>query len=519
MIVNQPQSSKNFSKWLKSELNAILYERDVLLKFTKDHASSRTTNTELESLWYMHTNACLDVYSWTITHSEILPPESRPLAGEALYYSIQNIASLQAFGVDPSQRLTTCLHYKLKNSDFIPKLHSPLDITIHRLRILQSYGAANVDAWDQYKTLDVRKVLIDSMSPSMFHRISGRSTFASNGFDAYTALSSPLNYYDETISDIARFQKTALEHQNYAQCLGMTDFVYEHRSSPVRWMLALERRRIARLRGTLYDEQDRRHPPSNMPLLSPKTREFWDSCPGKGFRKDYTEHLALIDLVAELLRCELDVEQTYLLRAQQLCASISPPSPEVFTGVEIRSQGLHAKVFAIMAAVRDTNFAIVETGLLTLFTDLVAMTSDEQLDYIRDEPELGIVVADIATALECMRTSVLLSTKLRNRLPKSGKGRALADSIREVAQEGSKRLMAATRERIAGLDAGFTPDEVLAEMAKHGEDFKTLGEDFKTLGERVLGIVGTGLAATVLRNLQAAAKSSLEGVLKIKVAA
>lgn len=207
--------------------------------------------------------------------------------------------------------------------------------------------------------LEVRHMLVETAAPMLFCQISATLPFGVKGFDPHLEIKRHLKFYKEMLTMVPQHQELAFDHQNYDHCiryvavrrsyyaaykdtvhqtssithgmllmiLRMHDFLREIKASPVRWMLGLERRRIARLRGLSYDGDDILHDPAHMPVLGEMTRDLWAHAPT--MTHDYIHLLACIDDLDECIRRSAEDEGIYLARIRIRHPKIRRSSPTV----------------------------------------------------------------------------------------------------------------------------------------------------------------------------------------------
>lgn len=132
---------------------------------------------------------------------------------------------------------------------------SNFNARIMQIKLLAHLGL-HFAAWESYKQLDVKEIVFEALCPLFFTRIAFTGLQASENFDPRREMAKPLQFYETALSKIHKYEELAIESQNYAHMIHIEDLAHQIRNSPTRWLLGLERRRIARLRDLQYDRLD-----------------------------------------------------------------------------------------------------------------------------------------------------------------------------------------------------------------------------------------------------------------------
>ena len=111
-------------------------------------------------------------------------------------------------------------------------------------------------AFETFNELGVKEILTDSLSPLLFTGLSLRHPFPSVSFSPYSQIGKFLKFYSDSLSNIPRYQKIALDWGNYTQALEFDKFSSRLQNSLTRQLLRYERRSISRLTLLCNDEDD-----------------------------------------------------------------------------------------------------------------------------------------------------------------------------------------------------------------------------------------------------------------------
>lgn len=129
------------------------------------------------------------------------------------------------------------------------------DAKLVQLSLCISSGQLS-QAFETFNELGVKEILTDSLSPLLFTGISLRHPLPSAFFSPYSQIGKFLKFYSDNLSNIARYQKIALDWENYAQALEFDKFFLQLQNSLTRQLLRYERRSISRLTLLCNDEDD-----------------------------------------------------------------------------------------------------------------------------------------------------------------------------------------------------------------------------------------------------------------------
>lgn len=102
-------------------------------------------------------------------------------------------------------------------------------------------------AFQAYKKLKVKELLIERCAPTFFARISFSHPHTTKSFNPVQEITNMLLFFTKSHSQITKYQRVALQEKNYAQALQLDKFAMQIRTSFCYRMLIQERRRILRI--------------------------------------------------------------------------------------------------------------------------------------------------------------------------------------------------------------------------------------------------------------------------------
>lgn len=208
--------------------------------------------------------SCVRLYFISLTHTVTLPEKAAEPGDAACILAAKVLLLLGTIEKSSTRQIQAlCLL-----SFLISQSKYNSDARLACISTALSAGLS-LTAWEAYKGLDVKKILHEKLSPKMFVDISILQPFALPQFDAYDAMKTPLNFYEQSLMEVPEYQELALQSGNYAGVGGMRDFVQRLRHSPSRATLIYERRRIARLNHVTYDRIESVPDVQPFPMASP----------------------------------------------------------------------------------------------------------------------------------------------------------------------------------------------------------------------------------------------------------
>lgn len=284
----------------------------------------------------------------------------------------------------------------------------------------------------------------------------------------------------------------------------MHDFLHELEASPVRWTLALERRRIARLRNATYDSEDLMHEPALIPQpQSKKTRDIWKYAV-TAVSEHYIYYLAYLDDFAELIRRQSAPDELFYLTRLKDRRSKLIPTPGQRQSIQI-----HDLLTVLAEALANSDQPLTLAAIKGLSTHLTSLCEDDTLQDALSAHLQGPLPAynsGVSFTLESLITSIKLCKKANTGL-KDRKIKAEAEAAEQIARRIIKVLHDGIGNDLAALHA-LQQDEHLVERVVGPA---TEG-DFR---QSILKLVGPDRARDYFTSVIEGSRQTLQSLLKI----
>lgn len=331
----------------------------------------------------------------------------------------------------------------------------------------------------------------------------------SRGFRPYIELGKHLDSYRDAMNKVPHHQDMALERDHGAQCIGMQDLLFELRASPVRWMLGLERRRIARLQRIKLDEDDLGYAPEHMPrTLSSATRKPWAYAAGQ-VTCTYVHFLAHLDDFSRLATCEPVAENGIIERVKERQATYLDES-------------------SITKDLQQAERAILNSyKRLTLVYEILLVGSPDMLnealrqlvkkvDALQAPPQRrdSILVPSYQYHMHCSLSLELIDTVLKTCKKVSSRMKRIevktkVSSLETSSRKASEAIQSNIRRQV----------DALLQLAKRQDLAKSLAtpSDLEQLAQDVVSTLGSDGTENHLRDTIVSCRGSLESLLSINI--
>ncbi|KAK5020415.1 hypothetical protein LTR60_000540, partial [Cryomyces antarcticus] len=258
----QPSSASDesvYSQWLTVEMNSLKF--DYLLCISGAQLDSKAIVEGFVS-------NCIGLYSMNISACATEPVTDASSGGEACLLAVMGLVKLHHFrsneqdGSNKYLLQAACLlEHLLEHAEhsYQGKL-----ILVH---IYLSLGLGSL-AMRWYHRLGLKEIQHDTLSHVLYTRMSsshpfpvsrvGRSYLGDDETDPYVGMRKALKFHDGSSMKIAAIQSQVLEIKNYDQLYELRDLRVALEHSFTKRLMEEECRRIARLRGLVYEDAERK---------------------------------------------------------------------------------------------------------------------------------------------------------------------------------------------------------------------------------------------------------------------
>lgn len=284
----------------------------------------------------------------------------------------------------------------------------------------------------------------------------------------------------------------------------MQDYLHEVEASPVRWILGLERRRIARLRNMAYDSDDLLHDPGLIPAqLSKKRRDIWKYASGE-VSDSYVHFLSYLDDLAELVRRGAGDETLYLERLKAHKNHVAP------TTSQRQCLRLCDMLLIVAQAAVKLDPAMTTQALKELKTYLTWLVEDEVLSGEQPAHLRGPLPSHDSShsyILESVSQSRIFCKNIAKRL-KDRSVSSAADDVDRAAAHVVQSIQSRLQNQVDALKALQVDDDLVNKVIGPTPD-----GDFRAVA---LDLVGHERAHEYLRSLVDGSIMSLETLIKLQ---
>lgn len=504
LLTFRQTNAREHLTWLRIATNAVTVDRLLMSQTLPTVIGDPSKHANVIQSLTSYATLAFDLYSRACRVNE-LSPERTPASGaakSALGNLFWALTAIHGTTHDASISSLRSLCYLLPS-----RTQSTTEWRIQLISDLQRQGASSY-AWSFYDDMDIRHITVDAAAPLMFCRVSMINLSGSNGFRPYIDIGKHLEPYRDALNRIPHHQDMALDRDHEAQCIGMHDLLNEMRDSPVRWMLGLERRRIARLQRLQFEEDDLKHAPEHLPrTLSSATRKPWAYATGL-ITSTYVYFLAHLDDLSRLATCEPAIEAGILeqVRARQA---------EYLHETSI-TDDLQREERAVLSSYK--RLTLVFGGLLAGSPDLVLEALQQlvkKVDALRSLPPQKSTnsVPSYQYHLQCSLSLELIDILLRtckkvSLRMKGGKVKASVSSVETISKKAAEAIRSQLRKRIGELNELSKKQDLAKELAAPAS--------LQQLTDHVISTLGKDSSEAHLRETVVSCRLSLESLLNIK---
>ncbi|TKA64720.1 hypothetical protein B0A49_07987 [Cryomyces minteri] len=277
----QPSSASDesvYSQWLTVEMNSLKF--DYLLCISGAQLDSKAVVEGFVS-------NCIGLYSMTISACATESVTDASSGGEACLLAVMGLAKLHHFRADEqdgSNKYLLQAAYLLEH--LLERAEHSYQAKLILVHIYLSLGLGSL-AMRWYHRLGLKEIQHDTLSHVLYTRISSshpfpvsrvdRSYLGDDETDPYVGMGKALRFHDGSSMKIVTIQSQVLENNNYDQLYELRDLKVALEHSFTKRLMGEERRRIARLRGLVYEDAEHKAASDvslNPPTLLRDSRDF-----------------------------------------------------------------------------------------------------------------------------------------------------------------------------------------------------------------------------------------------------